>query len=166
MNTFTNQDYQKSIVAFVAGLLIGGLLVWVFSNPEAAAEKKAPVTDGQGAAVVEATKGTSETAMAVGAGKITVTSATVGDIVGVEVAEYPAEEGWVAVRDYTDGAFGNVLGATRYSKSEGRMPTHVTLKRATEAGKTYAVVFYSADTEFDLKTITMVEGVKAEFTAQ
>ena len=34
MNTDSNQDYQKNVVAFVAGLLIGGLLVWVFSTPE------------------------------------------------------------------------------------------------------------------------------------
>lgn len=166
MNTFTNQDYQKSIVAFVAGLLIGGLLVWVFSNPEAAEQKKVPASD-QAAAVVETASTTStNTAMAVGSGKVTVTGAGAGDAVGIDVAEYPAEEGWVAVRDYTDGVFGNVLGATRYSKAEGRVPTQVKLMRATEAGKTYAVVFYSADTEFNLKTITMVEGVKAEFTAQ
>jgi hypothetical protein len=164
MNTLTNQDYQKSIVAFVAGLLIGGLLVWVFSNPEAAEEKKMPVSD-QGAAVVETVE-TSETAMVVGTGKVSVTAAAAGDVVGIAVAEYPAEAGWIAVRDYTDGVFGNVLGATRYSKEEGRFPTQVALKRATEAGKAYAVVFYSADTEFDLKAITMVEGVKAEFTAE
>ncbi|MCA9362542.1 hypothetical protein KC906_04155, partial [Candidatus Kaiserbacteria bacterium] len=34
------QDGQKTIVAFIVGLLIGGMLVWAFSGPEATA----PVT--------------------------------------------------------------------------------------------------------------------------
>lgn len=164
MNTFTNQDYQKSIVAFIAGLLIGGLLVWVFSSPEAATEKKVTTPEKQGAAVTETLP--EANAMVIGEGKVSVTAAPVGTVVAITVDEYPAEAGWVAVRDYTDGVLGNVLGATRYSKAEGRFPTQVNLMRATEAGKEYAVVFYSADAEFDLKAITMVDGVKTVFTAQ
>lgn len=165
MNTFTNQDYQKSIVAFVAGLVIGGLLVWVFSGPEAATEKKA-TAETQGAAVTETLPAEKEATMAVGTGKVTVTKATAGTVVGITVDEYPAEAGWVAVRDLNEGVLGNVLGATRYSKEEGRFPTQVNLMRATEAGKEYAIVFYSADMEFDLKAITMVDGVKTVFTAE
>ncbi len=166
MNTFTNQDYQKSIVAFVAGLLIGGLLVWVFSTPEAATEKKVSTAGTQEAAVTETVPATTNDTMVVGAGKVSVTAAKVGTVVGITVDEYPAEAGWVAVRDYTNGVLGKVLGATRYAKAEGRFPTQVNLMRATEAGKEYAVVFYSADAEFDLKAITMVEGVKTVFTAE
>ena len=33
------QEGQKTIVSFIVGLLIGGLLVWAFSGPEASAPK-------------------------------------------------------------------------------------------------------------------------------
>lgn len=169
INTLTNQDYQKSVVVFGAGLLVGGLLVWVFSAPATVEEKKELTkdTNNQQAAVVPVTQGDVETQSNNSvSGGIVVTSTKAGDVVDINVSLYPAEEGWVAVRDYTDGIFGNVLGATRYSKSEDRYPTQVNLMRATEAGKTYVAVFYSADTEFDLTKISMVEGVKAEFTVE
>jgi hypothetical protein len=31
----TQQEGQKTLVAFIVGLLIGGLLVWAFSGPSA-----------------------------------------------------------------------------------------------------------------------------------
>ena len=162
MNTLTNQDYQKSVVAFVAGLLIGGLLVWVFSAEEAAPVAKS-ATD-TAAAVVATDAATEVAAPAIGAGKAAVTGeVTAGTSVAVTVTEYPATDGWVAIRDYTDGALGNVLGASRYSQGDGKYPAKVDLFRATEAGKSYAVVFYTQATDFET-TFEMVEGVMTPFT--
>ncbi|OGG61893.1 hypothetical protein A3C87_00660 [Candidatus Kaiserbacteria bacterium RIFCSPHIGHO2_02_FULL_49_34] len=163
MNTVTNQDYQKSVVAFVAGLLIGGLLVWVFSTGETAAPADA-VVDANEAAVID-TVNADTAAPKVGAGKVTVEGAVAGEMVAVNVTEYPATEGWVAIRDYTDGVLGNVLGASRYSQSDGKYPGKVDLYRATEAGKSYAVVFYTQATDFET-TFEMVEGVMTPFTVQ
>ncbi|OGG58956.1 hypothetical protein A3C89_03665 [Candidatus Kaiserbacteria bacterium RIFCSPHIGHO2_02_FULL_50_50] len=163
MNTLTNQDYQKSVVAFVAGLLIGGLLVWVFSAEEAAPVAKS-ATDMSAAAVAAADATTTAAAPVIGAGKVAVAGdVTAGTSVAVTVTEYPATDGWVAIRDYTDGALGNVLGASRYSQSDGRYPAKVDLFRATEAGKSYAVVFYTQATDFET-TFEMVEGVMTPFT--
>ncbi len=167
MNTLTNQDYQKSIVAFVAGLLIGGLLVWVFSAPEATAPTEV-VVDANAAKVIDVTDAATSDAAAptVGEGKVAVTGdIAAGESVAVTVTDYPATDGWVAIRDYVDGALGSVLGASRYSQSEGKYPAKVDLFRATEAGKNYAVVFYTQATDFET-TFEMVEGTMTPFVVK
>lgn len=176
------QESQKTLVAFVAGLLIGGLLVWVFGgSPE-----QTKVTDDQQSTTTEETTNTSNDAsddtvsetdnevtnepvvMQTGEGSITVNNQPAGASVALESATFPNDEGWIGVRDYVNGQLAGLLGVVRFSKEQGLVPETVVLQRATEAGKTYAVVFYteSGDREFSLANDVQVEGVLSTFTAQ
>lgn len=191
MSETEKQGGQKTIVAFIAGLLIGGLLVWVFSpspeqaanqeneQPAAAAQETAPVASPAGAGNGESVAG--EEAPALGeeaptaartspesVGVLAVTDSTAGDTVGIMVSVYPSDEGWIVVRDEADGVPGNVLGAARYAVSEGLTPSLVTLLRATQAGGTYRVMFYSesGDRSFSMTDdLPLAEG-SVVFTAQ
>lgn len=168
MATKEQQDYQKSIIAFVAGVLIGGLVVWMFSSPSDAVKPEGK--DSQATAIDSASTTDSNTSAQIGSGSVEVTSKVAGESVAVEVSEFPADHGWVAVRDVNDGVLGNMLGATEYNVTEGRIPTSVGLFRATEAGKTYKVVFYTENHNFDAKPMDleseMVKEVGTEFTAE
>lgn len=190
-----NKEAQKTVVAFVVGLLVGGGLMWMFggtpatpetdgTNPTAPANTETenateeepvdtPVDDAteqptatdtarNGAAAVE------EPAAMSGEGAVSVTDQAAGSEVVLESAVYPMSEGWIGVRDYDNGNLGALLGVVRFSESQELTPSAITLQRATEAGQTYAVVFYSddGDREFSLATDAMVGGVQATFTAQ
>lgn len=171
------QDGQKTVVAFVAGLLIGGLLVWVFSaSPENAdvenitgdtnteEETRTPSTVGEGntaagdededadTGAVTDTRPVDAPPVSVGEGSLSVADQEAGEVVTLGALEYPATDGWIVVHEYTDGVLGNALGAARYSTGEGLLPSEVRLLRVTEAGSEYFVVFYSdnGDRVFDL----------------
>ncbi len=177
MTEVEKQEGQKTVVAFVTGLLIGGLLVWVFSStPEGKnqPEEKSVKTDSeqveQGDTKTE--EKTSETAtvkeeIVVGKGSLSIADQSAGSVVTLGKVEFPSRNGWVVVRDYADGKSGNVLGASRYSADEGLVPTTVELVRATTAGKTYQVVFFTdgGDTEFRLADDVLIEGTEAMFKA-
>jgi hypothetical protein len=70
--------------------------------------------------------------------------------------------------------FGGILGAARYSESQGLIPTEVELLRATEADTTYAVVFFTEDGSvdesgglyFDPADDQQIPGIMTTFTAQ
>ncbi len=167
---------QKTVVAFIAGLLIGGLLVWVFSvapgkKNNNALDTQGTTTDEQGAMTASTsdtnvtgdkgadTKMTNTTTMpattvATGAGSIVVEDQKAGWTVALGAVTMPVANGWLVVHDTNaDGSLGKILGAARYSSKEGLKPTAVSLLRATVAGKTYAVVVYSenGDHVFDPK---------------
>ena len=77
---------------------------------------------------------------------------------------------WVAVRDVTNGAIGNILGAEMITTTTDDLP--ITLLRSTKAGEQYAVFLYQEDGDgrFDFKKDALVmqnnTPVSAMFTAQ
>lgn len=196
MTDVEKQEGQKTVVAFIAGLLIGGLLVWVFSA-DAPVE---PTTGSSDEEAMEAQNGTEEetvdtpatsentgvdentaevsditpVTMNTGDGAIEVNNQPAGDMVNVASAEFPTTDGWIAVRDYTNDTVGAILGAARYSQSQGLIPESVELLRNTEAGNTYAVVFFTEDGArnadgrlyFDPAGDQQIDGVMTTFTAQ
>ncbi len=157
MSEQEKQEGQKTVVAFIAGLLIGGLLVWVFSSPTPTevVEETLGDTNTEEPATVDRnnntnvdTNGDEEVAvptLPTGDGAITVNNQAAGAVVALASAEFPTAEGWVAIRDYDGENVGGILGAARYSQSQGLIPQEVELLRATVSGSLYAVVFFTED---------------------
>lgn len=176
------QEGQKTVVSFIVGLLIGGLLVWAFSGPAVSAPKNddsekdetEEVVEGDVVEVTEDANADEEEVAApvatlpVGDGKVVVTNQAAGSVVTLTSATYPVSEGWIGVRDYQSGQLGGLLGVARFSEAQGLVPSGVTLQRATEAGKEYAVVVYteSGDRQFSLADDIQIDSVFATFTAQ
>lgn len=183
------QEGQKTVVAFVAGLLIGGLLVWVFSGDTADSPTETGMdaetemsaendqdTDSDTANSDSATDTTdssdtstvNEPTMEVGEGSLSVSDQTAGSVVTIRSATFPTDDGWVAVRTMNNGTLGNILGAARYSKSQGLVPEEVELLAPTRAGSEYAVVFFTenGDRKFDLATDVQIDAGIETFTAE
>jgi len=170
MDDDTNKN-QKTVVAFVAGLLVGGLLVWMFSassdNKKTAEEFNQDDVQGEVSDVdedvsVEKNTNASEkdavkkviapAVVATGSGSITVEDQAPGAVVTLGSVTFPVDAGWVVVHEVnTDGSLGNILGASRYGLKESLTPKTVELLRATTLGKTYHVVMYNdnGDKVFD-----------------
>ena len=181
MSEQEKQEGQKTVVAFIAGLLIGGLLVWVFStNPEAATAPSASETDPievevsetdtdttSEAVDVDATTTEEVNTVEVGEGSIDITDQKAGMSVTIDGAIFPVTNGWIAVRPYNDGKLGNILGAARFSQEQGLAPNSVPLLSPTISDREYAVVFYSDDgnQEFNLDGDAQLDVVMETFTA-
>lgn len=180
------KEAQKTVIAFVAGLLIGGLLVWIFSEPAAPAANGDDDTD-RGA--VEEMMDDTEDAddaddvdrtatetddiadaddMQTGDGSIRVADQDAGSTVTLSSAVFPTDEGWIGVRDYDDGEVGNILGVVRYSKTQGLVPESIRLLRPTLADEEYAVVFFTdnGDRRFTASTDTQIDGAIETFRAE
>jgi hypothetical protein len=177
MSEQEKQENQKTIVAFAAGLLIGGLLVWIFGgqpNDKHEEEKMEEQKKGEEVKVSEVAGETKEEVMeakpemAVGEGKVEVKDQAVAKVVALDSVTFPSDEGWIGVRDYADGKIGYILGVARYSKSQGLIPAQVALQRSTIAGKEYAIVFFkeNGDKKFNATQDTQMEGIVATFKAQ
>ncbi len=169
MSEVDKQESQKTVVAFITGLLIGGLLVWVFSStPESKVEEVNTTTNTEQESTSEVTTDASENASdATGKGSITVVDQKAGAVVTLGKIEFPTTNGWVVVRDYSNGVSGNVLGAARYSADEGLVPIAVELVRATVSGSSYQVVFFTneGDAGFSLSEDKVIDGASATFSA-
>lgn len=186
------QEGQKTVVAFVAGLLIGGLLVWVFSGT---ADAPAPETGDQEEVADEMTDsengdGSDDSAdnnssdtnntsdntdtttpaptMEVGDGSVSVSNQPASQSVELESVTFPTDEGWVGVRSYSNDQLGSLLGVVRYSKEQGLVPDAIQLQVSTTPGRSYAIVFYTdnGDREFSLADDVQIDEVFATFTAQ
>lgn len=166
MDDNKTQDSKKTVVAFVAGLLIGGLLVWIFSaSPEAAAPGRVFDGDDRDAAFEGERNNDSDKTEEENAGAATIVQELAGDftftianqpagsVVSLGSAQYPTAEGWIVVHEDVDGELGSALGAARYDTVVGLTPTSIDLLRNTMTGKTYRVVYYteSGDKMFDRK---------------
>ncbi len=153
MSEQEKQESQKTIVAFAAGLLIGGLLVWIFGGSPKQEEVKENVATTTPTTEVVKTDTTAEgdkettatvkPVLVTGEGKIVVGDVKAGSIVTLTSATFPTDEGWITVRESNNGQLSGLLGAARYSKEQGLIPTVVSLERPMVAGNTYALVFYS-----------------------
>lgn len=175
------QDAQKTLVAFVVGLLIGGLLVWAFSGPSADApangdkEKKSEqVEEADKDSEKEVLEVPTEESVAkppalqVGEGKINVEDQVASKSVKLEGAVYPVSEGWVGVREYNNDELRGILGVVRFSESQGLVPTEIILQRHTIAGNRYAIVVFTEDGDFkfNLAGDVQVDKIFDTFTAQ
>jgi hypothetical protein len=186
------QDGQKTLVAFVVGLLIGGMLVWAFSGPSAdapetadddpAAEESTENGDEGGTSDEEMSDGedteangennsdsTEETAtLEVGDGSVTVNDQPAGTSVELESATYPVSEGWIGVREYNNEELGFILGVVRFSESQGLVPNEIVLQRPTTPGNRYAIVVFTEDGDFDFSLAgdAQIDQVFDTFVAQ
>jgi hypothetical protein len=176
------QDGQKTLVAFVVGLLIGGLLVWAFNGPSADApansDDESSVEQNSNEQEEENEEEPSEGAgnddsesapvLQVGDGKINVDDQPAGRTVQLESAVYPVSEGWVGVRDYNNDQLGMILGVVRFSESQGLVPTEIVLQRPTTAGNRYAIVVYTenGDFQFSLANDVQIDNIFDTFVAE
>lgn len=180
MTETEKQEGQKTVVAFITGLLIGGLLVWIFSSSPKTEPVIEPLTDTTQDQTVATTSdntadgtnkvdtNTQPTPVSVGDSFIKVADQKAGALVILSDITYPQTTGWVVVRDFLDGNPGNVLGAARYSTNDGLNSKEVNLLRNTVASSSYQVVFYTdnGDKVFDLKDDKLIDGVSATFKAE
>lgn len=174
------KDSQKTIVAFVVGLLIGGLIVSAFSADDKRAEKMnseaTPATETtESEATDEASsEATSEETtseapqLSVGEGAVVVNNQPASRSIKLESATYPVSEGWIGVRDYQDGNLGRILGVVRFSESQGLVPSDIILQTSTIAGREYAVVIYTEDGDFDFNLAgdIQIDNIFDTFTAE
>jgi hypothetical protein len=178
------QDGQKTLVAFVVGLLIGGMLVWAFSGPSAQAPME---TDGDeteesadsGEESIDKTENTDKSSeegevaaprpeLQVGTGEIVVLDQAASDSIELESATYPVSEGWIGVRQFNNDQLGYILGVVRFSESQGLVPSEITLLEPTTAGNRYAVVIFTEDGDFsfNLAGDVQIDTIFDTFTAQ
>jgi hypothetical protein len=174
MTDVETQASQRTVVAFISGLLIGGLLVWMFSP----APKDMEPTQKEDTAKTEntekdtkdgdATSSETGASTATNGRALSVANQEAGSSVTLERVAYPDQSGWVVVREYANGTPGNVLGAARYDVALGLQPGTVNLVRPTVAGGTYEALFYSNEgaRSFDLGEDMPVVGISAQFKAE
>ncbi len=179
------QESQKTLVAFVAGLLIGGLLVWVFGgtpenvvSTEGADESQTETseslqdnTDDADAETSDADGADEESAtqtMQTGEGEVEVADQAAGLVVALDSATFPVSEGWIGVRSFPNGQLGSILGVARFSEDQGLIPTEVELLVPTTVGRTYAVTFFSenGDMSFDPAYDVQIETNISTFVAK
>lgn len=193
-DTQNSKEAQKTVIAFIAGLLIGGLLVWIFGGTpsddvemnddndadiaadvddvDALDETETELADNSNDNETDTTDTTTDTTtsseMQTGDGSVSVADQSAGSSVAINSAVFPTDEGWIGVRDYVNGQMGSILGVARYSKEQGLIPDEITLLRPTQAGTEYAVVFFSedGDRDFSLAGDAQIGGVYDTFRAQ
>lgn len=165
------QDGQKTLVAFVVGLLIGGMLVWAFSGPSA----DAPETQSDDEMEVSSDHNSNDddddnlddesndemeeevATLSVGDGEVSVSDQAASNSISLDSATYPISEGWIGVREYNNENLGFILGVVRFSESQNLVPSEIILQRATTAGKTYAIVVFSEDGDFSFNLANDVQ---------
>jgi len=178
----TQQDGSKTLVSFVVGLLIGGMLVWAFSGPtdqtnltdETNSDEAGEMTPEEGGAdEVEADEDTASNSAAaptlpVGDGSVVVNDQPASALVALERVTYPIEEGWIGVRDYNNGQLGFIKGVVRFSAAAGVVPENIILQDSTRAGQQYAIVVFSdnGDNAFNPAGDVQIDQIFATFTAQ
>ena len=104
----------------------------------------------------------------VGDAKVSVGEQKAGTSVAIDSATFPTKEGWVGVRNMSDGKLGLLLGVARFSADQGLVPKTIELVTPTVAGREYAIVFYSesGDRKFNLAEDIQNGNEFATFTAK
>jgi hypothetical protein len=175
MSEQLKEESQKTVVSFVVGLLVGGLLVWAFTGGEGEAPNKQMEEDKEmtenkedSATKEEVGTDTKETEVPVGEGAVSVDEVGAGLSVSLADVTFPAKEGWVGVRNLNEGQLGMILGVARFSAEQGLNPKQIELLTPTVAGREYAIVFYSesGDRKFNLAEDVQLAGEFATFTAK
>jgi hypothetical protein len=175
----TKEDTQKTVVSFIVGLLIGGLLVWAFTGSPSdtvvvdtvKSDTKATSTEVKTDTTPAVTKTDTTPAVATlptGDGAVEVNGQKAGRTVALTSATFPVKEGWVGVRDFEEGKLGGILGVVRFSEAQGLVPTEIILQRPTVSGKAYAIVFFTenGDRSFNLASDVQIDKEFGSFTAQ
>ena len=181
---FTDEN-KKTVISFIAGLVIGGLLVYIFALPSGERVVEDNDSDEESELVVdeneseddedsdeevtrEAPTTTTAVAPVVREGSADVDNQLAGSRVELGDVTFPTDAGWVGVRDYENGQLTGLLGVARYSALEGLYPTGINLLRPTVAGKTYAVVFYhdNGDQVFNLANDAQIQTEVTTFVAR
>jgi hypothetical protein len=179
MSDQQKEESQKTVVSFIVGLLVGGLLVWAFTgtpNDDKAKDlntedKKEVKAEDKNSEATKSPVGEDEpeaTKLPVGEGKATVAEANAGMTVSLSDVTFPTKEGWVGVRSMSEGKLGMLLGVARFSDEQGLLPKEVTLLTPTVPGREYAIVFYSesGDRKFNLAEDIQNSAEVATFTAK
>ena len=163
-----NDESKKTLVAFAVGLLIGGMLVWAFSGPSDTKKDTKDADEVTASSTLETTEeeASAPTTLNVGDANIKIADQAAGMAVKIDSATYPVEEGWIAVRDYQDDKEGYVLGAVRFSKADGLIPTEIVLTRPTVAGQKYGISLYKEGGDNDWGGDEKLEGIFGTFMAQ
>jgi hypothetical protein len=176
MTDVQKEESQKTVVSFVFGLLIGGLLVWAFmggdnDDKKPMDEKKedtAATSTEDGKKADDAAAETPVTTLPMGEGKVVVNDKKAGRSVNLAEVSYPIEEGWIGVREYNDGKLGYINGVIRFSKAGNVVPTAIPLVTPTVAGREYAVMMYTSggDKSFNSATDKQLDTVFTTFKAE
>ena len=126
--------WHFSSTSFVAGVVFGVLLAgaWFFGGASRLIPQPVPL------AADTAPQTPESTALSVG-------NQSAGDTVFVESVGVPPPGVWIAVREVNGNNLGNVLGAARVNSP--RTAVSVSLLRATEPGRSYAVELYRDDND-------------------
>lgn len=174
------EESQKTVISFIFGLLIGGLLVWAFMGGNGGGAGKTPETadTASSTSTLAASSSTPDTttptagdtpALSVGSeGTVTITDKKAGKAVAIATATYPIAEGWIGVRSYEEGKLGWILGVVRFSQAGNIVPTNIHLQTPTVAGKEYAVVMFTegGDRAFNSATDRQLDTIFTTFTAE
>ena len=120
--------------SFITGVMFGVLLAgaWFLGNDSLFVSLRSP-----------SNLATNTESLRQKSGAISVADQLSGDTVIVESVTVPPPGIWIAVREVNGGDLGNVLGAARVGGPRSNFP--VSLLRATEAGRSYAVQLYRDD---------------------
>lgn len=169
-----NDESKKTLVAFVVGLLIGGMLVWAFSGPsdkmndEAMEDEKTASSTMESADMTEETEDATPTLKVAEEGVIVINDQPAASTVQIDSATYPVGEGWIGVRQYNDDNLGYILGVVRFSESQGLVPKEIILQTPTKAGSKYAVVVFREDGDFDFSLAgdVQIDQIYTTFTAE
>ena len=178
----TQQDGSKTLVSFVVGLLIGGMLVWAFSGPSdytdhndemmdetAEVSEEMEETEASNNESNETPDTTPEVAtLPTGDGSVEANDQPAGMSVELEQATYPIDEGWIGVRDLNNGQLSFIKGVVRFSAAAGLVPQNIALQYPTQPGQEYAVVMFSdnGDNVFNPAGDVQIDQIFATFTAQ
>lgn len=124
--------------SFITGVVLGALLAgaW-FLGDSVPAVSLVPTKQSSSLTA------TSTSSIMLESSAISVTDQIAGDTVIVESVTVPPPGVWIAVREMNGSDLGNVLGALRVDGPRAFVP--VSLLRATETGKSYAVELYRDD---------------------
>ncbi len=177
MSDAQKEESQKTVVSFIFGLLIGGLLVWAFMGGDAHGpnkdekhddDKKTDVASSTTEVTMEEKKDVPAVLPTGTEGKVTVADKKAGRSVAITDTVYPVEEGWIGLREYNDGKLGWILGVIRFSAAGNVVPSAIPLQYATTPGKEYAVVMFTEGGQagFNSASDRQLDTIYSTFTAE